>query len=1200
MTFFVSVLALNVKRVELADLDDRQMSKRLRELAQCDPDVDRPPDYCPIQEPVTLDTAPKTCAECKHFKTHRTFNALMLCLVILALTLLQPSSRISRRHTEVGLHEQLSSLSNKFWASVNPQHHSMWLQINPPYLVTYTSDPQQHLEQAQFYEDYFATKKTTIQDEPVKQPARSRSRFRQFLYESVIRILCLLAIVNFPSILLCIALVIIIMWLTPPWRDQWLVPFLKAAFIEIINGIRYYLKRTIQMLPDSVSSKITSEKSEYDENGVHRGAISAQNQFNQLNKSHVDNVQIKTLSGKHTGDVHQLAVNAKHGTVVSCGQDGRIIMWDADQGEWMARLDRLRQTNSGLLEGDLNPLYWKAATKRHLLQRQPSGSRRQSKQMMPARCIKVDQGNKWIASAFDDGVIRVWDTTTGTIVRELRVETEIPVVMEDDPAQERSELRRRRQTATASHDIGSASTWNSTQRRVIDRVVAIQFVGAVAEYCHPLVAEAAARQRTTANASIEDNSSQNFLVSVHKSGTIREWNILSGECAQVISTGHDRDITTLHVVECKAPHRKLGVTWVFTASRDGVVKCWERRLVKNNCSSSNTSSSASSVGDDLSVNEDEQTTTGTAWTCLYSLNGHSGSPITALTTESPVGGMGALVTASANGAVKVWNFETGDAVCTLSRGKQRKESLSSSVFRKHSRYDEDEEDINEALDAHMGNQRGPISQVVVSRYCEVEQGPGLCRGCDTCFGNGFLIAACSPDDSVYVWRLERADGRHEGSCTLCSKDYHRKATINRQRTPMDEPLASEPVKAIGRRRRPSVSKVATRRVFRHIKPSRSFGTASSDGDMPGNIEDGLLDIEQLGGESDIALAPTFLGKIEQHGGRGIVFCNNMILAGVRKKLNSSPEAYPDKIHNEWEVWFASLQYYEAPPVDDDRIEPPSIPVDVFDLEKRATRTQKKPVREESQGLAASVWRTLAGKSMRTSKRGKKDEPSTASDDDMEENEEDMLGMDEADEMLPFSAVRHVVPLDGSGLGCDYGNFIKLVYLDDKCKRRRLFAMPEQVDANGVGRRLSSVSAASAASAATAATAAGAAMVSAGACGESCQCGSDGSSSSASPASCCGGVNKRNGRCCGGTGKQRDRSSHRGRTTKKIVLAAASSSAEAEYHTTTRLTPARSVAACTVGNAADCSVANCARAAECHLAPATSTSSSRLGRNWALS
>lgn len=1075
----------------------------------------------------------------------------------------------------------------------------MWLQVNPPYLVSYTSDPQQHLEQAQFYEEYFATKKTMIQEEPAKQPARPRSRFRQFLYESVTRMLCLLAVVNFPSILLCIALVIIIMWLTPPWRDQWLVPFLKTAFIEVINGIRYYLKRTVQMLPESVSSRITSEKSEYDENGVHRGAISAQNQFNQLNKSHVSNVQVKTLSGKHTADVHQLAVNAKHGTVVSCGQDGRIVMWDADQGEWMARLDRLRQTSSGLLEGDLNPLYWRAATKRHLLQRQSSGNRRPSKQMMPARCIKIDQGNKWIASAFDDGVIRVWDTTTGTIVRELRVETEIPVVMEDDPAQERSELRRRHQTAPASHATGTGSAWNHPQRRMIDRVVAIQFVGAVAEYCHPLVAEAAARQRTTTNASIEDNSSQNFLVSVHKSGTIREWNILYGECTQVISTGHDRDITALHVVECKAPHRKLGVTWVFTASKEGVVKCWERRLVKNNCSASNTSTSGSSVGDELSVNEDEQTTAVTAWTCLYSLNGHNGSPITALTTESPVGGMGALVTASANGFVKVWNFETGDAVCTLSRGKQRKESASGLRFRKHSPYDEDEDDSNKALDAHMGNLHGPISQVVVSRYCEVEQGPGLCRGCDTCFGNGFLIAACSPDDSVHVWRLERADGRHEGSCTLCSKDYHRKATLNRQRNPaMDEPLATEPTKVVGRRRRPSVSKVATRRVFRHIKPSRSFGTASSDGDTPSNIEDGLLDIEQLGGEQDIALAPTFLGKIEQLGGRGIVFCNNMILAGVRKKLDTSSDNPADKVSNEWEAWFASLQYYEAPAVDDDRTEPPSIPVDTFALEKPVSKTQKRSAQEEPQGRVASVWRALTGKSKCTPKRDKKDESPTFSDDDMQEDEDDTLELDEADEMLPFSAVRHVVPLDGSGLGCDYGNFIKLVYLDDKCKRRRLFGMPDQMDTKGVGRRLSSMSVASAAAAAEAAAAAGAGNM--GGCGESCQCGSDASSSSASPLACCGGANKRNGRCCGGTSKQRGRSNPRGRTTKKIVLATASSPADADYNTTTRLTPARSAAACTVGNAADCSVANCSRAAECHLAPAASTSSTRFGLNWALS
>lgn len=99
MTFTLAFLAINVKCVEvcflssrvfictvmlivavimqLTDLDDHQTSKRLRELAKFGMDEDQAEDFCPVQEPAD-DNVPKSCAECKQFKTHRTHNALMV------------------------------------------------------------------------------------------------------------------------------------------------------------------------------------------------------------------------------------------------------------------------------------------------------------------------------------------------------------------------------------------------------------------------------------------------------------------------------------------------------------------------------------------------------------------------------------------------------------------------------------------------------------------------------------------------------------------------------------------------------------------------------------------------------------------------------------------------------------------------------------------------------------------------------------------------------------------------------------------------------------------------------------------------------------------------------------------------------------------------------------------------------------------
>ena len=65
----------------------------------------------------------------------------------------------------------------------------------------------------------------------------------------------------------------------------------------------------------------------------------------------------------------------------------------------------------------------------------------------------------------------------------------------------------------------------------------------------------------------------------------------------------------------------------------------------------------------------------------------------------------------------------------------------------------------------------------------------------------------------------------------------------------------------------------------------------------------LLDIEQLAGDTHISLKPTFLGKVDQPAGRGVVFCDK-ILAGVRRRrVSLSEEDGTSGGANEWEAWF---------------------------------------------------------------------------------------------------------------------------------------------------------------------------------------------------------------------------------------------------------------------------------------------------------
>ncbi|KAI9313271.1 hypothetical protein BX666DRAFT_1880608 [Dichotomocladium elegans] len=979
MTFGLSFLAINAKYFELADLDDRQTTKRLRELAKSDIDADVAPDFCPIQEPQD-DSTPKTCAECKHFKTHRTYNALMLCLIILALTFIRPTAPSNMAAQEIS-YTEMHAVSTRFWDTVNPLHQKITLQISPPHLVAYAPTSSEGRKLLEPFEKYYQSKVSTEQRPTSAHQPRQMSRFRKFLLSSIVRAVSLLAHINVPSVLLTLVLILIIMWRVPSLQQKWLQPF-HEKLLENIQQLYLILLRLL-------SRSFT----DYDQNGVHPGAISVQERFDHQQLEHnIGNVVVKTLSGRHVADIRRLAVNAKYSTVVSCGQDGRIIMWDADKGDWMARLDRVTELWGEVTETDLNPIYWNVQDRKE--DSNKSKGRAGCRQLRSARCIKIDAGNKWIASGFDDGTVRVWRISSGTLVREMGIE-----VSDLETSNEGSTVICRKQ-----HRRGQEQ---HNDKRTVDRVIALQFIGAITEHGQSSEAKGPARQHQMKDG-YYDPTSQHYIVSVHKSGTIREWDILSGQCIQAFPSGHFRDVAILQVAECKNRGQKLAVSWIFTASKDGVIKCWERHLIETD------------------IREPEAAVT--TWTCIYTIDGHGGHAITALATEVPVGGMGVLVSGSSNGVVKVWNFETGDAICTLSAGGVKRRNPEVHMggpllkFSKFSpKYDHngarigDSEpavhSVYELPTANSGDHHGPVTQVVVTRYCEVDNGPGLCRGCDTCFGNGFGIASCALDEAVHVWRLERADGKHEGTCTLCIKNYHQKRYTRTR--PQASPATDDQQDPKGQRLRAGTLS-GSRRTYGAASPSVVPNAALAD---DSTAVDGAQVMEQPIGENTIVLEPVFLGKIKQLAGRGLVFCNNMVLGGVRKKPTRGSSASASS-GNDWEAWFASLKYYANKNYIGNEI-----PVETFDLEPPSP--QKNAFETNT-----STETSMLGVINRFTWGGSKTPNKSRMTDGEKSDDEYELVYDEASELLPFSMVRHVVSLDGSGIACDFGNFIKLIYLRD--------------------------------------------------------------------------------------------------------------------------------------------------------------------------
>lgn len=1229
MTFIIAVLSIDIRRVELADLDDRQMSKRLHELRDAEA-IQQNPDFCPVQDTRNKDDS-KSCAECKQFKTHRVINALLLCFIVLTLSFFCSKESANRQLNQSRVYQpDLNQLSDQFWSTVNPEKDITWLQIQPPHLFVYSKNAKRvthHIEQLQ---QLYLAKSMVVRTKIERRP----SLFRQFILSSLQNALIFLIHINIPLLALCLVTLGIITWMTPKWRDQWLLPLITSTFNQsILTIIRLfqvqYFKLLYNVFIKGQPYYSESGSKEYDADGIHhRGAISVQNTFNQQQyRANVKHVQVRTLTHQHIADIQNLDANAKQ-SLVSCGQDGRIVLWNVDSAKstWMARLDRLLPARGGTFQATLNPEFYSNSNKKKKNSMSSTNSSKKPVQLKKkktpsvsknflskARCVKVDQGNKWIAASFDDGVIRVWNVSSGTLLRELELHSDLPAIIEvqhDHPDKEvdsktASSLRNRHNTS--GYMFPSSNLNRKTAP--VDRILFIQFVGVIAEYCHPLVAEAAARCNTP-----DMDASQNYIISAHKSGTIREWDILSGECIQTVKTGHTKDITQVHTVGAKAPHRKSGVTWVFTASKDGSVKCWERRLVASK---------------DME-NEDCITS---KWNLVYTIQ--QNSPVTSIASELPVGGMGVLIVGCNDGSVHVYNFESGESICTLSVGKstsvassttgsidnnlmiggpiRKFAKFSSSIQNELSSSSEDDEDEDEdegietSTSAHSSRKsslttasdhRGAVYQVVVTRYCEVENGPGLCRGCDTCFGNGFLVASSSMDNKVHAWRLERSDNGHEGSCTLCTKDYHRKQYKHRKSIAETDDGTH---KLVTSRRRRSTSKQQSPLIKKKGAVANRSSANAVFGDLS-TLE--LLDIEQLAGDVNISLKPTFLGKIDQPAGRGVVFCDK-ILAGVRRRRHSSVHNSKDG-SGEWEAWFASLQYYD-PSLNKEEgcANQLKIPVETFNLnenqsspsglEHKEAEAHTLSLRGLLAGLfssASSTTTSSAGKeghgtSGIKNKRNTHTSQSTpkhyARDNELDDvlDDEDTL---EASENLPFSDVRHIIPLDGCGLACDFGNFIKLVYLDKPSltEKERLKQSRENMEVTPQPPVVVKSIAEDVVLEEDEETDSG------------CQCDDDdNNASSCSPATkgvdgCCGGANKEKngGKCCGGNVKKKQEEKRRQRALLKKKLAASA----ATVNTTNNYCSGVSIADCSLKN-------NCSRAADCASNSALTSNTGYSFNNW---
>lgn len=747
---------------------------------------------------------------------------------------------------------QLISISNRFWQVLNPSYNTVYLNIQSPYIIQLSPDTLRLNQITMDYSNKLSKfVSSTIQD----------GQFNLLDYLNI-ALVSLLSI-NVPGVLLFVIMVGILMWMTPYIRERTLLPILRTVFIQLFTLLMGIVSRIIPVKADSIIRRVESD---YNEDGIHLGAISLQTEYNKIqNQNTIQNITVSTLNGKHVSDICQL--DSGPNLILSLDQDHQIILWDLKKSEWIARLDKVKKVNG----------IWIAE------KRNDSKNRRcVSRQLMRAKCIAIDPQENWVTAGFEDGIVGIWN------IKNLHLEHEIDTTS--------NELRR--------HHQGK------------DPVIKVLIL-------------------------------DHIVLAVNKSGILRECNMETGDVIQCIDSGHAREITAIQVL----PNS------VYTASKDGIIKGWKRSTFQG-------------------ISQ---------WKLLFTINGHDGHSITCLTAQLLNDELGIIVTGSTDGSVKVWNCYSGQTICTLSKGDiiekcnlQRPLLQFSKVILPN----------NVKQDLILSNHTDTVCQVVITPIEKPEFKNDQCPNCRAIINTGFFVASCSLDETVLVWRLDRAQISEVG-CIQCAKNYHgHNSTRSSWRSVQDDSPFTKP----------STPSLRSQQKKKILNPSNRETRPPS---------------------KELTLHPLFLGKVNQFSGRGIAFCKDMILAGIR-------HTQPGSIQQDgWQSWFVCLQYYEPPPLEEETFLISVITQNLQISEINGKKTTK---------ASSSVWnqfllytfglKKAAGRKPFERKTKKKNQMVI----EQEEIEE------EARTVLPFSSIKYVVKTDEYSLSCDYGNFIKVISFDNPSKK----------------------------------------------------------------------------------------------------------------------------------------------------------------------
>ncbi|KAF9204296.1 hypothetical protein BGZ49_005451 [Haplosporangium sp. Z 27] len=372
---------------------------------------------------------------------------------------------------------------------------------------------------------------------------------------------------------------------------------------------------------------------------------------------------VETLHLKgHMTDIDQMDISLCKGLILTSSMDGTVLVWDGMAGNE-------RETPLAQLE-DSDP---EESTTTSKTQSRPLKSKSR-----PVKILKVDPSGEYAISNYGDGSIYIWRLDSFLRQNEGCWRDRVIKCKPD------LELARQHETIDASRSkVGAACFWETSTHESLMQV---------------------------------ETSKQQLLVG-YRDGQIWQWDLESGRGFCVIESKHRGGVTEMAIVELDDKTRSemgLGLrTYLIAGGKDGGIQCW---------SLNRTSAGTQEI-----------------WTLLWGHTGLvNGVGISTLTLDVDV----PMVSVGySNGAIKVWDIEQGNLVWTLSRGLQSSAGLSATNHfdRKYSQG---------PMDNHQPSHQGAITKLCFHAL-ELEDGltgepaPRV-----------WLVVSSSIDETVMVWMVE--------------------------------------------------------------------------------------------------------------------------------------------------------------------------------------------------------------------------------------------------------------------------------------------------------------------------------------------------------------------------------------------------------------------------------------------------------------